>query len=95
MKPGVFIDNVFAHGSLKRDCVNPATGAVIASCSTGSANDIDAAVASALRAFRSWSTHDAARQRGIAMAAFADLVEQVGGGAARVVVARFVVSMCG
>lgn len=77
MKPGVFIDNVFTHGTLKRECINPATGAVIASCSTGTVDNIDAAVASAKRAFRTWSTHGAARERGVAMAKFADLIEQV------------------
>jgi aldehyde dehydrogenase (NAD+) len=54
---GHFINGGFAASSAKRlDVFNPANGEKLASIANGSAKDVDAAVAAARRAFRSWST---------------------------------------
>jgi gamma-glutamyl-gamma-aminobutyraldehyde dehydrogenase len=59
------------------DCINPATGGVIAAVTSGSSVDIDRAVAAARVAFEDgrWSGL-APRQRGLALIRLADLIEQ-------------------
>ena len=74
--PGVFIDNQFSHGKNKRECIDPNSEQVIAVCNTGSNEDIDRAVQSSIVAFKNWSTHDNARERGACLLKFSQLVEQ-------------------
>ena len=59
------------------DCINPATGGVIAAVTSGSSVDIDRAVAAARVAFEDgrWSGL-APRQRGLALIRLADLIEE-------------------
>ncbi len=53
---GHFINGAFVSSSSKRiDVFNPATGAKLAHVAKGTAKDIDAAVAAAAKAFKSWS----------------------------------------
>ncbi|NVO07143.1 MAG: aldehyde dehydrogenase [Rhodoferax sp.] len=78
IETGLFIEGHFvaatAGGSF--DCVNPATGAVIAVMAKGQAADIDAAVASGLAAWQDGRWHkQAPRTRLGVMLKWADLVE--------------------
>ncbi|SOD95462.1 aldehyde dehydrogenase [Caenispirillum bisanense] len=74
----LFIDGRFvdAVGGGRFETVNPATGAVVAEVARGTAVDVERAVASAHRAFRSgvWSRRDP-RDRMTVLARFADLIE--------------------
>ena len=76
MLSGVFIDNKSSHGSNRRDCVCPFTGETFATCSTGSASDVDRAVASSQLALCRWGTPDAGRERVKALTLFANLVDE-------------------
>jgi acyl-CoA reductase-like NAD-dependent aldehyde dehydrogenase len=59
------------------DCINPATGGVIAAVTSGSSVDIDRAVAAARVAFEDGRWSDLApRQRGLALIRLADLIEE-------------------
>ncbi len=75
---GLFIDgrHVPAKSGATFDCVNPATGRVLAQMAKGDANDIDAAVANATKAWddRSWRGL-APRARMQVLFKFADLIE--------------------
>ena len=74
-----FIDGVpvAAVDGAVYDCINPATGGVIAAVTSGSSVDIDRAVAAARVAFEDgrWSGL-APRQRGLALIRLADLIEE-------------------
>jgi len=75
---GLFIDGqyVAALGGETFDCINPATGALLAHMARGQAADIDRAVASSLAAWRdgSWAKQ-APRARADTLLRWADLVE--------------------
>lgn len=75
---GLFIDGRFvdAQAGETFDCISPSTGAVIAVMAKGKAADIDAAVASGLRAWQDGRWHQLApRTRLSTMLKWADLVE--------------------
>jgi len=80
LKPdtGLFIDGAFVDASKggKFETVNPATGEVVAEVARGTAEDVDRAVASAKKAFKSgvWSRM-APSDRMAVMRRFADLIE--------------------
>ena len=75
---GLFIDGqyVAALGGDTFDCVNPATGALLARMARGQAADIDRAVASGLAAWRDgrWAKQ-APRARAHVLLRWADLVQ--------------------
>ena len=75
---GLFIDgqSVAALGGETFDCVNPATGALLARMARGQAADVDRAVASGLAAWRDgrWAKQ-APRARATVLLKWADLVE--------------------
>jgi aldehyde dehydrogenase (NAD+) len=73
----VFIDGAYrpAAGLARTDVVDPATGVVWASVPQSSADDVDAAVASARRAFRPWSARTP-NERARLIEAMADAVER-------------------
>jgi gamma-glutamyl-gamma-aminobutyraldehyde dehydrogenase len=78
IETGLFIDGQFvaAKAGERFDCINPATGAVIAVMAKGGATDIDVAVASCLAAWNDGRWHQQApRTRLGVMLKWADLVE--------------------
>lgn len=75
---GLFIEGRFvpALAGETFDCVNPSTGQVIAQMARGQATDIDAAVASSLKAFNDGRWHkQAPRTRLAILQKWADLIE--------------------
>ncbi|EJK81077.1 aldehyde dehydrogenase [Agrobacterium rhizogenes] len=78
LEGGLFIDGTLlpARSGKLFESINPANGAVIAEVAQGDAADIDRAVASGLKAFKSgiWS-RKAPRERMAVMLRFADLIE--------------------
>jgi gamma-glutamyl-gamma-aminobutyraldehyde dehydrogenase len=76
---GLFIDGAYVNAlaGATMECINPATGQVIAMVARGQAADIDAAVASALAAWQDGRWRKLApRQRMDVLLAWANLVEQ-------------------
>ena len=74
-----FIDGESVSGSGETDAVlNPATGQEMATAPRASADEVDAAVHAARRAFKSWS-QTTPRERSQVLLAIADLVEEHGG----------------
>jgi acyl-CoA reductase-like NAD-dependent aldehyde dehydrogenase len=76
---GLFINGryVSAQSGQTMDCINPATGGVIAAVARGQAADVDAAVSSAQIAWKDGRWRKLApRQRMVVMQRWADLVEQ-------------------
>lgn len=76
---GLYIDNDFveARGSSTLDLENPATGEHLATVSCAGQADVDAAVASSLKAFASWKHVSPATRRGL-LNRLADLLERDG-----------------
>lgn len=78
IETGLFIDGQFvsAKAGERFDCINPFSGEVIASMDKGQAADMDAAVASCLRAWQDGRWHkQSPRARLAIMLKWADLVE--------------------
>lgn len=70
----MLIDGVLTDGAATLDVVNPATGTVFASCARADEEQLELAVAAAVRAFPGWSARTV-EERGRYLARLADRVE--------------------